>query len=83
MMSKEREVAYIESVVTDQGNGDSFCSACQIELDIMEIAKYRLSNIKKLLVKESAVEPLRCPNQDCNKMLEAGGIYIQLGGSDF
>ena len=35
---KRDEFAKIESIVTDQGNGSSYCSACKASIDIQKIS---------------------------------------------
>jgi len=36
--NKKDEFATIESIVTDQGNGSSYCSACKAPIDILKIS---------------------------------------------
>jgi hypothetical protein len=66
-----REEVYYESIVTDMGNGASYCAACNYEFDIHYLSKDCEAKGKKLT----------CPG--CGKRLISGGIYINRGGSDF
>ncbi len=66
-MSSENDVAYIDSIVPDQGNGGSFCSNCDYDLSKFVCTKLTM--------------PEKCPG--CGKELVWGGIYAGAGGSDF
>lgn len=62
----------IESIVTDMGNGDSFCNNCQEKLT--RIIDEWTSNLK-------AKDRYICPK--CKYKLYRGGTFISPGGSDF
>lgn len=66
---KPDEFVRIESIVTDQGNGSSYCSACETSFDIFNLHK-----------REGEFYP-RCPG--CERQLSFGGIFTSPGGSDF
>ena len=68
-MNKD-DVATIESIVTDQGNGSSWCSACNANIDLDKM--YRTHAVK---------DPWRCPN--CDRLLTFGSVGGDFGGSDF
>lgn len=80
------ETAYIESVVTDMGNGASWCGTCGTEVNIDEHLRILTKELDKILhgKKLEPRESFRCKNPDCNRILIDGGPpIVPNGGSDF
>ena len=88
---KEPKIAYIESIVTDQGNGGSYCSNC--DQDLTNLCREQ-TNILIELTSQKAIREGRIPELEkkleksyicpgCKYNLKDGGTYINSGGSDF